>query len=302
MKARAVRSMTGFAVERCQTTQGELIVSLRSVNHRGLDLHFQGGQELSIFENEMRAVLKKNISRGHVEVKTAFQRSSGDDKISFNREVLSKYLTAYREAAAAFGVKGEPDLNAALLHAPGVWVADGAVRETSASFLPELMAVLEKCITSLNQHREREGEALRNEMASLADQIEGASNQIAGIRDQARPVFEARLREKLGELLASSAVSAGRLAEEAAFLAERSDIQEEIIRLNVHTKELKKILSDGGDIGKKLDFLMQEMNREINTTLSKSAGAGEPGLAITNLGLTVKASIERIREQGLNLE
>jgi len=302
MSSRAVRSMTGFAVERCQTSQGELMISLRSVNHRGLDLHFQSGQELSIFENEMRALLKKNISRGHVEVKAVFYRSTGDNQISFNREVLNQYLTAFREAASEFGIEGQPDLNAILLHAPGVWAADGVIRETGPSFQPELLGALERCIERLNEHREREGKELKAEMVNLAAQIEKNTNEIAVIREGARPTYEARLREKLSELLASTAISEGRLAEEAAFLAERSDIQEEIIRLAVHTKDLKKILSEGGEIGKKLDFLMQEMNREINTVLSKSAGAGEPGLAITNLGLAIKASIERIREQGLNLE
>lgn len=298
----AVRSMTGFAAERCQTSQGELAISLRSVNHRGLDLHFQGGQELSIFENEMRALLKKRISRGHVEVRAAVSRTANGEPPAYNREALSRYLTAYRQAAGDFELTGSPNLDWALLHAPGIWSSSSSAIEISATFLPELLAALDRCAAGLNAHREREGAALSAEMSSLAEQLDAATQKIAVIRDEARPIFEQRLRERLSELLSESAVRESRVVEEAALLAERSDIREEIVRLRVHTEELQKLLRDGGEIGKKLDFLMQELNREINTTLSKSAGAGEPGLQITNLGLTIKASIERIREQGLNLE
>ena len=110
------------------------------------------------------------------------------------------------------------------------------------------------------------------------------------------------LRERIAELLNGSGVPEARIAEEAALLADRSDIEEELTRLTVHTAELKRILDEGGEIGKRLDFLLQEMNREANTTLSKSSGAGEPALQITNLGLAIKANIEKIREQSLNLE
>ncbi len=292
--------MTGFAAERCLTSQGELSVSLRGVNHRGLDLHFHGANELSVFENEMRALLKKNIARGHVEVRAALARSS-DAEASFNRDALARHIAAFRQASAEFKLNSEPDLNV-LFTIPGVLCESQPVESLPAGFLPELLTALERCAQTLNQHREREGEALRNDIAKQANEIEQWTAEIAAIRDKARPHFEARLREKLSELLGSSNITENRLIEEAALLSDRSDIREELVRLQVHTAELKRLLTGGGEIGKKLDFLLQEMNREINTTLSKSASAGEPGLQITNLGLSIKANIERIREQGLNLE
>ncbi len=284
----------------CPTSQGELSLSLRGVNHRGLDLHFHGSNELSVFENEMRALLKKNIARGHVEVRTELSRSARA-QASFNRDALAGHIAAFRQASAEFKLNSEPDLNV-LFAIPGIISEPQTGYALPASFLPELLDALERCAHALNQHREREGQALRNDMAKQTGEIDGWTQQIAAIRDQARPHFEARLREKLKELLSSSTLAESRVIEEAALLSDRSDIQEELVRLGVHTAELRRLLAAGGEIGKKLDFLLQEMNREINTALSKSANAGEPGLRITNLGLSVKANIERIREQGLNLE
>jgi uncharacterized protein (TIGR00255 family) len=292
--------MTGFAAERSLTSLGELSISLRGVNHRGLDLHFHGAGELSLFENEMRALLKKHIARGHVEVRAALTRAS-DGQASFNRDALAHHIAAFRQASTEFGLHSEPDLNV-LFTIPGILSEPLAIDGLPASFLPELLEALERCTHILNQHREREGEALRRDIARQTTEIEQWRRQIAAIRDEARPHFEARLREKLSELLSSSNITENRLIEEAALLSDRSDIQEELVRLEVHTAELQRLLGAGGEIGKRLDFLLQEMNREVNTTLSKSANAGEPGLRITNLGLSIKANIERIREQGLNLE
>jgi uncharacterized protein (TIGR00255 family) len=132
--------------------------------------------------------------------------------------------------------------------------------------------------------------------------IERACREMEALRVEALSFFHARLREKLNELLSGPSIPESRLAEEAAVLAERSDIEEELTRLAVHTKELRRILEQGGPLGKPVDFLLQEMNRETNTTLSKSSGAGELALKIGSLALAVKANIERIREQALNLE
>jgi uncharacterized protein (TIGR00255 family) len=295
-----VRSMTGFAAERCPTRLGELSISLRGVNHRGLDLHFHGSSELSVFENEMRALLKNKIARGHIEVRAALTRVV-DGQATYNRDALARHLAAFRQASDEFGLHTEPDLNR-LFAISGILSESTAGDHLPDSFLPELLDALERCTQTLNQHREREGEALRNDMAKQAAEIDRCTREIAAIRDEARPHFEARLREKLSELLSSSSITESRLVEEAALISDRSDIQEELVRLKIHTAELTRLLAAGGEIGKRLDFLLQEMNREINTALSKSANAGEPGLRITNLALSIKANIERIREQGLNLE
>ncbi len=122
------------------------------------------------------------------------------------------------------------------------------------------------------------------------------------IRTEALPQFQKRLAERLAELLDGTGIDARRLAEEAAILTDRSDIEEELARLDIHTGQLFEMLNNGGEVGKRLDFLLQEMNRETNTVLSKTSGIGEAGLTMTNLALATKANIEKIREQALNLE
>ncbi len=296
-----IRSMTGFAQVRKQTDSGELSVSLRTVNHRGLDLHFYQSSEFAPLENEMRTRLKQHIRRGHVEVRISVSRAEEDGAPFYNRASLARYIAAYRQAAEEFGLKSRPDLNT-LFSLPGVLKPPSEPSITAGQLASELLSILSDCIAELNIHREREGDALRAELSSQIEAIRDATGRIQSIRSEVLPLFRTRLHEKLTELLGSPSLTESRLVEEAALLADRSDIAEELIRLSVHTVELRQILSSGGEVGKRLDFLLQEMNRETNTILSKSSGIGDAGLRITSLGLGVKANIERIREQALNLE
>ena len=295
-----VRSMTGYALVRRDSVAGMLTISLKSVNHRGLDLHFHSAGELGRFENGMRALLKQNIARGHVEIRASLARNA-ETSFGYNRDLLTRYLGLFRAAREEFDLKSEPDLNF-ILALPGIF--ENAPEQTALdnSFEAEILDALAECIRELNTHREREGAALVAGLEAEIASIENAARQILGIRSQALEALHQRLRERLAELLRDTSVAETRLAEEAAVLADRSDVQEELTRLDVHTLELRRILAGGGEIGKRLDFLLQEMNRETNTVLSKTSGAGETGLTITNLALGIKANIERIREQALNLE
>jgi uncharacterized protein (TIGR00255 family) len=298
----AVRSMTGFAQVRAQTELGELAVSLRTVNHRGLDLHFHLGVEFLQFESAMRAMIKERVGRGHVEIRVSLTRLNSAGSASYNIEALKGYVDAFTTAARELQLDSKPDLNV-LLTIPGMLGSGAAdTKQLDATFQPVFIAALAECIDSLNAVREREGGELRKALLSELSLIEQARQEIAALRAEAVPYLLGRLREKLAELLNGAGITESRLAEEAAILADRSDVEEELTRLAVHTQELRRIVETGGAVGKPLDFLLQEMNRETNTTLSKSSGASEPALKITNLGLAVKANIERIREQALNLE
>jgi uncharacterized protein (TIGR00255 family) len=297
-----IRSMTGYAQVRKQTNAGELAVSLRTVNHRGLDIHFHGAGEFASFENALRAAIKQNIARGHVELRVSLARADVNSAgAAYNRDLLAHYLEVFRAANREFDLSSEPDLNTVFTF-PGVLDAPPDGKRFESDFGPELMNALTQCLTELNAFREREGAQLAAGIDADVQAIEQATIQISGIRSRALHAFHERLRERLSELLANSSLTEARLAEEAALLADRSDVQEELTRLEVHTGELRRILAAGGEVGKRLDFLLQEMNRETNTILSKSSAAGDIGLTITNLGLGVKANIERIREQALNLE
>ncbi len=298
----AVRSMTGFAHVRRQTDLGELSVSLRSVNHRGLDLHFHLASEFLQFESDMRALLKEGISRGHVEIRTSLNRLVGNSGVGYNTDVLKGYVAAFRSAAADLKLDNQPDLNV-LMTLPGVTGNNGAeAKQLDSTYQKVVMEALTECIANLNSVREREGAELRKALLSELSQIEQARAEMSSLRQLAVPYLLERLREKLTELLKGANITEARLVEETAILTDRSDVEEELTRLSIHTQELRRIVETGGAVGKPLDFLLQEMNRETNTTLSKCSGAGEPALKLTNLGLSVKAAIERIREQALNLE
>lgn len=299
--SRPVRSMTGYARHRRQTNLGDLTVSLRSVNHRGLDLHFHHGQEFAPFETPIRALLKQHIARGHVEVRTQLTLEGDASSAGFNRDLVARYIAAFRQAAQEFGLAGEPDLNTAL-RLPGVLEEDGSSDAIGDSFAAEIIAAFSDCAAEFNATREREGTLLRDQAIREAATIGIAAEKMDVIRQSATACFRQRLDERLRELLGGTGIDPRRLAEEAALLADRSDIQEELTRLKIHTTELIRILVAGGEVGKRLDFLLQEMNREANTVLSKTSGIGDTGLTLTGLALAAKASIEKIREQSLNLE
>ncbi len=297
----SIRSMTGFALVRRQTTAGELTLSLRSVNHRGIDLHFHYSGDLAPLENSIRGLLKQHIARGHVELRASLARDAESVRGSYNRELLSQYISSFRQACHDFQINAQPDLNA-LFQMPGVLENARHSGDFDPGFEVEIMDALRSCIEELNSYREREGEELYCGIRREIQAIEERRREVAELREQLLPRLCDMLRERLGDVLRDADIPESRLIEEAALLANRSDIAEELTRLHVHSDELNRILRSGGEIGKKIDFLLQEMNRETNTMLSKTAGAGEVGLRITNLGVEMKSAIEKIRELALNLE
>jgi uncharacterized protein (TIGR00255 family) len=295
-----LRSMTGFARVRRALGEGELVVSVKSVNHRGLDLHIQAPAAVEPYEGLIRAMVKEAVGRGHVEVRVSVPKSVAGGAVSVNRNLLRDYLRIYRAEAEAHGIEARADLNAAL-RMPGMLL------ESEEPSLPAeteslLKSALDEALASLNQFREREGEQLGAELRGHNAQVAAAALELEQLRVGAAEAFQKRLETRLRELLAGAAVEPQRLAQEAAILADRSDIGEELARLKIHSAELGQVLDGGGEAGKKLDFLLQEMNRETNTILSKTNGAGEGALKITSRALEVKAAIEKIREQSLNLE
>jgi uncharacterized protein (TIGR00255 family) len=295
-----VRSMTGFASVQRVTEQGDIVISLKSVNHRGLDLHFHLGTELDSLEQVMRAALKRAVLRGHVDVRCSVLRPANGASASLNLPLFRSYLAAFRKAAAEEGIEAQPDLNRILL-LPGILGAsDSSTPDTMAE--KAVLEALEEAVEMLNQFRAREGAELVAFIREQNAAIRTGSEEMQRIRAGAVPAFQKRLIEKLQELLGNTMIDPQRLAQEAALLADRSDIGEEISRLQIHSRQLDEILESGGEVGKRLDFLLQELNRETNTILSKTSGLGDLGLRITELALGSKAAIEKIREQALNLE
>jgi uncharacterized protein (TIGR00255 family) len=292
--------MTGFARVKTETPAGPVTVSLRSVNHRGLDLHFHLPADLDPMEGAIRKVLQGGVTRGHVDVRVSWKRIRDAAPAQWNRAMLAGWLNAFEEASREFGLEGKPDLNSAL-RLPGMWS-----EEDSAEFVPgfeeAVLAAVREAVGILNQVREREGADLVAVLHGHARRVRDAAALIEASRAGVAAAVKARLEERVTELLASTAIDPARIVQEAALLADRSEVAEEIARLKIHSVQLDELLDNGGEIGKKLEFLLQEMHRETNTILSKSSGGGEAGLQVCSLALGVKSEIEKIREQSLNLE
>jgi len=292
-------SMTGYARVRKLYGEREISVSVKSLNHRGLDLHFRMPPELDPFENALRNAVKRRILRGSLQISVRVTGQGAVAPVTVNQQFVDAYIAAYRRMAAQHGFLGDPDLNAAF-RISGVF--ETADQEPDPELERLLVEALEEALELLDQFREREGGETAADMRARNATVLECVRRMEALRARAVPEFQARLSAKLAELLGNSAIDAQRLAQEVAVLVDRSDISEELTRLRVHAVQLEELLVKGGEIGKKLDFMLQEMHRETNTILSKSTGGGECGLEIGELALTVKAEVEKIREQGLNLE
>jgi uncharacterized protein (TIGR00255 family) len=298
-----LRSMTGFARSRKALDSGEIVVSVKSLNHRGLDVQVHAPSAADEFENAIRALVKTRLVRGHVEVRISLPSngSSGISALALNRQLLHQYLKAFHEAAEAHGIHAEPDLNAAFRHA-GMLAESSPDAEPNGTIQKDVLDALSDALDGLNEFRGREGAEIAAEMRAHNARVSELAVEMEQVRVTAQAAFHARLSDKLKELLKGVQIDPQRLAQEAAILADRSDIGEELARLKIHASQFAGLLDAGGEVGKKLDFLLQEMNRETNTILSKTSGAGEAGLKITELALSAKAAVEKVREQSLNLE
>ena len=301
-----VRSMTGFAriSGRVSETLG-FTLGLKSVNHRFLDLHMRlpGGTEA--LEMQLRRMLKQKLVRGHIEVILNLDRGQRAEA-SYDAVLVEAYLSAFRSASAHHGLLGEPDLNA-ILRLPGIFNTDGRVsdnrgsEEESRALESAVLNELPTLIDSLNAMRAQEGSALAAELIGGLDRLLNFVDEAAGLRENVRQAYFERISQRISEMLGAS-FDRDRVLQEAALLAERSDVDEEVTRLRTHIGHFRSLIEGGGEIGKKLDFLLQEMNREANTLLSKTGGVAGNGPRITELGLGMKSEIEKAREQVQNLE
>jgi len=297
------RSMTGFARVQAETPEFCLTLGIKSVNHRSLDLQIRLPPELEPFEMAARQAVKRKIARGYVQVTAALQVLVPPE-VRINRGLVEAYLAAYRDVAREYGITAEPDLNV-LFRLPGIVAFSGADAERSGGLEKALLETLERALDELTVSREREAAGIVEEMIRRSCSIEAGLAQISRLREGLTSLLAERLAQKISELIKGAAVDLQRVLQEAAFAADRTDISEEVQRLQAHNHQLQELLappSSPGEVGKKLDFLLQEMNREANTILSKTSGIGEMGLAITDLGLAIRAEIEKIREQAMNLE
>lgn len=294
----SIRSMTGYAQVKGQWSDTAFTISLKSVNHRFLDLHLRlpGGAEA--LELEIRRVFKERLHRGHIELTLSVEYAAAS-AVTVNQEIVAGYIHAFRKAADDFQLECVPDLNT-VFRINGVLSSSGTL-PTDEGFAAAVLAKMEEAIQKLNATREHEGREMGLELQRRLDHMAATTDEIETLRGVVLKAYVQKIETRMQELLATQ-VDKDRILQEAAMLGERSDIHEEIVRMKTHIDHFRGLVKAGTETGKKMDFLLQEMNREANTMLSKTSGVAGEALRITELGLSLKADIEKAREQVQNIE
>ena len=293
----SIRSMTGFAQVKGQVDERlSFTLSLKSVNHRFLDLHLRLPADSEALEMELRRALKARVARGHLELMLSVDRSDAQ-AVNVNRALAADYVQAFRSLAQEFGIGGEPDLNT-ILRLPGALDAGGPSDERLAK---AVLGKLDEAVKRLDAMRVEEGRGIDRELRERMQRLQAATAEVGKYRAAVTRAYLEKVQARMQELVGAHA-DRDRILQEAALLAERSDIREELVRMETHVQHFVGLLDGGGEVGKKLDFLLQEMGREANTLLSKTSGVAGEALRITELGLAMKAEIEKSREQVQNVE
>lgn len=292
-----MKSMTGFGRGAVTESEFAVTVELKTVNNRFLDVSLRLSSELNPLESIIKRLIGNRLSRGRVEVNLTYERIS-EIVYELNRPMIAGYLSAMKKMQDEFNLSGEPDLNV-IARLPNVLLP--RKDDLSNEFIVGVEVAVNSALDDLEKMRENEGLMLKNELLFRLNEIE---NRLPTIESEANSVTEEyrlRLTKRIGELLAKSdsqiEIDQGRLAQEVAFIADRCDISEEIQRLRSHLEQFRQILEEEKEVGKRLDFLTQEFNREANTIASKTNN-----LTIKENALVIKSEIEKIREQVQNVE
>jgi uncharacterized protein (TIGR00255 family) len=288
--------MTGFGRSEVLENDRKFTVEIKAVNHRYLDVNIKMPKKLNYFESSIRTELKNYISRGKVDLFITYEdRHESNSCVHYNRALAEEYLTYLKKMAEEFGL--EDDIRVSTLsHYPDVLTMEEKT-EDEGEIWQELKKALDDACAMFVKTRINEGENLK---CDLIDKLDDMLKHVEFIEERSPQIIEeykGRLEERIKELLQDKSVDEGRLLTEVAIFADKVCVDEEIVRLKSHIETTKNTLIDGGSIGRKLDFLAQEMNREANTILSKSSD-----LQISNCGIELKTEIEKVREQIQNIE
>jgi uncharacterized protein (TIGR00255 family) len=291
-----IKSMTGFG--RCETLQSDrkFTVEMKAVNHRYFDVNIRIPKKLGFFESAVRNVLKEYIQRGKVDVFITYEDYTDSNvSLKYNESIAAEYVKYYKQIAETFGL--DNDMRASLIgRSPEVFTMEEQTVDEK-----ELWAVLEKAVRGACEQfvasRVQEGENLKNDLVA---KLEGMLTDVASIERRYPEVMEnyrKKLEEKVRELLGDTQMDEGRIAAEVVLYSDKICTDEETVRLKSHIESMKAALLSGGGIGRKLDFIAQEMNREANTILSKAND-----LETSNIAINLKTEIEKVREQIQNIE
>ena len=289
--------MTGFGRGAASGENFSVVVEIKTVNNRYLDIHLRLSQELAAIEMLVRRIVSGRLSRGRVDVNINLDRLGAAD-YEVNHSLIAGHVNALRDIQHEFNLGGEIDINSVARLPGALTPARDGLNDSQMAGIEE---ALKEALAHLELMRESEGAALAEELRVRVAKIEAEvpiiENAATGLVD----AYRQRLKKRITELVARGGqvieLDAGRLAQEVAYLADRSDISEELVRLRSHLEQFRAALEEKGEVGKRLDFLLQELNREANTVLSKSTE-----IAIKDSALAIKAEVEKLREQAQNVE
>ena len=291
-----VKSMTGYG-RAVETVNGrEFTVEVRSVNNRYLDCSVKLPRGLSFAEDTVKQAVKNTISRGKVDVFLSVRSEGAEDvKVTLNTAMVEGYLAAMKQMAADYGIRDDISVSTLSRMNEVFTVEKPEVDEDQ--LLADLMGVVNKALCSYDAMRTAEGKALEADLRSRGETILNLVSQVEAGSGQTVIDYRTRLENKLKEVLASTTIDESRILTEAAIFADKIAVDEETVRLRSHLQQMNQMLTSGGAIGRKLDFLLQEMNRESNTIGSKCSD-----VRLARIVVDIKAELEKIREQTQNIE
>ena len=291
-----VKSMTGYGRAVESVGGREFTVEIRSVNNWYLDCTVKMPRAISFAEDAVKQLIKANVSRGKVDVFISMNSEAAEDvQISLNKPVLEGYLAAMKQIAAEYGVRDDISVTS-LTRMPDVLLVEKP-QVDEEQLQSDLLGVVKKALEAYDAMRVREGAALEVDLRSRAATILELVAQVELANPQTVQDYRTRLENKLREVLANTAIDESRILTEAAIFADKVAVDEETVRLRSHLEQMDQMLAGSGGVGRKLDFLLQEMNREANTTGSKCTD-----VKVARIVVDIKAELEKIREQTQNIE
>ncbi len=291
-----VRSMTGFGRFETDTKERKITVEMKGVNHRYLELSIKLPKKLSFFEVRIRTLLKQYISRGKVDVFITYEDvSEGRSSVHYNKDLAAEYFLALTKMGEHFGIENDVGISL-LAQLPEVFTLQEQTQDEEELF-EFVEQVIEKAAKQFVEMREKEGTHLKKDILFKLDGMIKCVEQIEERSPKVLEEYKKKLSDKITELLGDVSIDETRITTEVTIFADKICVDEETVRLKAHIKSMKDTLEDGLNIGRKLDFIAQEMNREANTILSKAND-----LTITELAIQLKTEIEKIREQIQNIE
>ncbi len=291
-----IKSMTGFGRAESVTKDRKIVIEMKSVNHRYCDLNIKMPKKLNFFESAIRNHLKNYIGRGKVDIFITYEDYTENNVcVKYNPEIAAEYVKYLQQMAETFELRS--DLSAVMLSRyPEVFTLEEQ-SENEEQLWKEFVVILDEAAKQFVESRTKEGEALKEDLLQKLEGMLSMVDYIESVSPSLTEAYRNRLEAKVKELLEGAGIDESRIATEVTIYADKICVDEETVRLRSHIENTKSILLEGGNVGRKLDFIAQEMNREANTILSKANS-----LDVSNKAIDLKTEIEKVREQIQNIE